>query len=633
MERYIYSNYWLGGLLGVLLLTLFSACDDSELVRRVEPAIEIQSDLLTGPSASRQVMDLHSTYPWFAEASDSWIKLQRYRGQALKPDSIVAEIEENPEWETREGWIEVRLMDQMSTRIAVKQGGRGSLITLSKKLICFTKNGGEVILEVVTDLEWNTDVQEADGFIFTKVDKNHLKVKAAKNTTGSDISKVVTLADTENTTKTELTVIQYNVDNLLSITLPEPEKDVLLPKDGRSMEIPVSLNVSYECVASDDNWIKIGKCPSFSGDIVQDITIPFEVSVNTGDEERNGYVVVKNAGATVEVSDTIYISQRAFGQIVYVKAGTVGGDGSSWERAFATVEEGIAACTDYGDMELWIAEGDYQLKTWTYLKKVNNYGGFKGTESKLKERDLSRKTTLIAAPNNVWNSVYANILEAGKCRYVDGFVFTGSNVTQGEGTIAVWNGWIFRNNIITGNTAYKNAGGYFEGAKIINCLIYDNCTTGSSSTIAALNTDLYNVTVVNNRGASGAGVGIRLSGSKQVVYNSVVWGNYSDKTSVQCYVDTQGSSTLVNTAMEGTFYNEPAKENFIVLGADNLGADGPKFVNPSSNDYRLQSTSPLIDAGNNQALDGLNLLRDIFGNKRIWGDKVDIGALEYFIKD
>lgn len=88
---------------------------------------------------------------------------------------------------------------------------------------------------------------------------------------------------------------------------------------------------------------------------------------------------MKNSGDVTDVSDTLFISQRACNQIVYVKAGA-SGDGTSWERAFGTVEEGLAACTDYGSMELWIAEGEYHLKSWTYLKKgVNTYGGFNGT--------------------------------------------------------------------------------------------------------------------------------------------------------------------------------------------------------------------------------------------------------------
>ena len=107
MRKYISPHYLLSGLLGMLALVLSVSCDDTDVVRRVDPQIEVQADLFTGPAASRQVLPLHSTYPWFAEASASWIKLQRYRGQALLPDSIVTEIDENPNMEPREGWIEM----------------------------------------------------------------------------------------------------------------------------------------------------------------------------------------------------------------------------------------------------------------------------------------------------------------------------------------------------------------------------------------------------------------------------------------------------------------------------------------------------------------------------------------------
>ena len=83
MRKYISPHYLLSGLLGMLALVLSVSCDDTDVVRRVDPQIEVQADLFTGPAASRQVLPLHSTYPWFAEASASWIKLQRYRG--LKP--------------------------------------------------------------------------------------------------------------------------------------------------------------------------------------------------------------------------------------------------------------------------------------------------------------------------------------------------------------------------------------------------------------------------------------------------------------------------------------------------------------------------------------------------------------------
>ena len=639
MRKYISPHYLLSGLLGMLALVLSVSCDDTDVVRRVDPQIEVQADLFTGPAASRQVLPLHSTYPWFAEASASWIKLQRYRGQALLPDSIVTEIDENPNMEPREGWIGIRLMDQMSTRIVVKQNGRGSLITLQKKIIYFNVNGGETILDVITDKDWTTDVQQEDGFTFTKIDKNHLKVKVAPNTTGRELKKVVTLTDTEKTIKTELTVIQTNVEKMLSISLTEADKDRLVVKAGENIDMPVSLNVGYDCVAS-ESWIKVLATPPFEGDIVQDIMIKIAIDPNTGDEERNGYIVVKNSGDVTDVSDTLFISQRACNQIVYVKAGA-SGDGTSWERAFGTVEEGLAACTDYGSMELWIAEGEYHLKSWTYLKKgVNTYGGFNGTENKLKDRDMTKKSTLVAAPANTWPSIYGNVLSAGVHCYVDGFVFTGSNVTQGEGSVAFWGGWILRNCMIRNNKSYRDAGGAFFNVTLINCLICNNTTADNGSAKATSSivnaqegTRLYNVTIVNNE-SSGSSSGLRIN--RGAVYNSVIWGNvHKIGTNHQGYLDVNKSTLFVNNAIQGGLVynggNTPSStEGCIILNASNAAADGPGFMDAGSGDYQLQSTSPLIDAGSNPAVQSA---WDIIGNKRIWGEKIDIGAFEYITKE
>lgn len=638
MKERINKNLLSGLLLGLMALVLSVSCDDTDIIRRVEPKIEVQADLLIGPSTSRQVLPLHSTYPWFAEASASWIKLQRYRGQSLKPDSIVVEMEENPEMEPREGWIEVRLMDQMSTRIVVKQNGRGSLITLSKKLIYFNVNGGETILDVITDLEWTTDIQQADGFTFTKVDKNHLKVKVSKNTTGEELKKVVTLTDADKTTKAELTVVQSNVEKMLSISLPEADKDIVIAKSGKNIDLPVSLNLGYDCVAS-DSWIKVLTTPPFEGDIVQDIMIKISVDSHTGDEERNGYVVVKNSGAKADVSDTLYISQRAFSQIVYVKAGASGGDGTSWERPFGTVEDGIAACTEYGDVELWVAEGEYQLKNYTYIKRgVNMYGGFKGTENKIKDRDLTKKSIIIAAPTNIWPSVYANSMKSGVCRYVDGFVFTGSKATQGEGALVAWDGWTFRNCVMTGNRTHRDAGGAYFNVKLINCLIYNNTTSTTSSIVNAQGSELYNVTIVNNE-SSGSSGGLRIGGANSAVYNTIVWGNvHKTGTNHQIYLDANMNAKFVNCAVQGGFSfnggNKPSStEGCITLNADNAATDGPRFVDVGATNYQLQANSPLIDVGSNAAVQSQGLLQDIISNKRIWVDKVDIGAFEFCIKD
>ena len=65
----------------------------------------------------------------------------------------------------------------------------------------------------------------------------------------------------------------------------------------------------------------------------------------------------------------------------------------------------------------------------------------------------------------------------------------------------------------------------------------------------------------------------------------------------------------------------------ILCGPGNLFGIDPLFVNPDSNDYRLQPCSPLRDAGANAAVPPF-LLTDLDGRPRILGGTVDIGAYE-----
>ena len=631
-RQYINPHYLLSSLIGLLALIGIASCDDSDIVRKVEPKLDIEEELLVAPSVSRQVVKLHSTYPWFAEASDAWIKLYRYRGQALKPDSIVMELEENPQMEQREGWIEIRLMDQMTKRISIKQNGRGSLITLSKELLYFNVNGGEATLNVVTDLDWLVDQGQTAGLTFEKIDKSHLKVKVAKNTTGKEVTQIVALTDAERSTETKLTIVQSNVEKMLSIPLTKEEKDKILMKGANTLTLPVSLNVPFECKSS-ENWVTVGEYPEFTGDIVQDINISLSVKPNNGVEERTAYVVVKNKGDKVIVSDTLCVTQRAFSRIVYVKSGVANGDGTSWERAFNRIENALAVCGDYGDMELWVAAGEYQLKDYTTFRKINIYGGFNGTETKLADRDLKNKSVLIAAPQNPWPSIYGYKIE-GTTRYIDGFVFTGSNVKKGEGTMTIYDNWIIRNCIIRNNTAHRDAGGYFANAKLINVLICNNTTLTTSSTVNASGTNIYNVTIVNNE-SGGSCAGLRLGGKNVTGANTVIWGNKHTKGgNHQGYLDTDKNAKFINCAVQGgyvfnTGHTPESTEGCIVLNADNIAADGPKFVNPTSGDYQLQVTSPLINAGSNTEVNKIGIKNDLLGAPRIWGETVDMGVFEF----
>lgn len=106
-------------------------------------------------------------------------------------------------------------------------------------------------------------------------------------------------------------------------------------------------------------------------------------------------------------------------------------------------------------------------------------------------------------------------------------------------------------------------------------------------------------------------------------------------TNHQGYLDVNKSTLFVNNAIQGGLVynggNTPSStEGCIILNASNAAADGPGFMDAGSGDYQLQSTSPLIDAGSNPAVQSA---WDIIGNKRIWGEKIDIGAFEYITKE
>src|SRR5262249_42644801 len=62
-------------------------------------------------------------------------------------------------------------------------------------------------------------------------------------------------------------------------------------------------------------------------------------------------------------------------------------------------------------------------------------------------------------------------------------------------------------------------------------------------------------------------------------------------------------------------------------GAGNI-TNAPLFLNEVSRDFRLQAGSPCIDAGNN-IYNAANGLIDLYGNPRIAGTAVDMGAYEY----
>jgi hypothetical protein len=138
-------------------------------------------------------------------------------------------------------------------------------------------------------------------------------------------------------------------------------------------------------------------------------------------------------------------------------------------------------------------------------------------------------------------------------------------------------------------------GGNVIGTQIYNNLIYNIPTNGGGTTGIEVGGNPSNTSAWNNTITKVAGYAITFSGTGNVAVNNITFGNS-------------------NNVISG-----PVTKDHNLEGVD------PKFVDPMSNNYQLQETSPAIDTGNTIAA----FSTDITGILRPQGMAWDIGSYEF----
>jgi len=187
-------------------------------------------------------------------------------------------------------------------------------------------------------------------------------------------------------------------------------------------------------------------------------------------------------------------------------------------------------------------------------------------------------------------------------------------------------------NVITNNEILGNLSAFGGGIYIIegNQTLINNTITGNSALdgggLYLRNGDNFNITnnTIAGNSAANNGGGIYLSiGNNNFSFNNIIWGNSSG-------IFTNGFNlTATHSIIQDGLYP----------GAGNLNVD-PLFINllsPGQNtggDYRLQTCSPAIEAGNNsdyQSATGINpaLDTDLDTNNRLDDVLIDMGAYEF----
>ncbi len=332
--------------------------------------------------------------------------------------------------------------------------------------------------------------------------------------------------------------------------------------------------------------------------------------------------------------------------IVYVRTTALGKqDGSSWNDATADLHNAIHAGSV---VKVFVATGNYNVGAQSFVMKNNVaiYGGFDPqnaitdlTHHRVMPNAANIQGTVLNGQNArpvIWN-VFDAATAMNNTAVLDGFTITNGAYSNGAGIRNVYASPILRNLVIMGNNGTSTGAGIHNdhaSPLIINSLISNNYLTSSSSVYGAgiYNTNvsapiIINATIADNRLGSPAisigGAGIYSNNaSAPEIYNSIIWNN--KKNSIPTWsgadIESQSATTIIKHSITQSFTTGNTADQ------NKVGED-PLFLGA---DFKLQTSSPAINTGNNSFFVGLNTnTKDLAGNERLNGANIDMGVYEY----
>ena len=172
--------------------------------------------------------------------------------------------------------------------------------------------------------------------------------------------------------------------------------------------------------------------------------------------------------------------------------------------------------------------------------------------------------------------------------------------------------------------------------KIYNCLFDNNISYhyGGAMAMATSSPLIQNVTMTNNYTIAAGGGALQFySKARPVFKNCIIWGNdwYGEHNAIsdgsQIFVwGSDCAPEFYNSILQGGYKEVHGNSGIAVYDTATMLDSDPMFVDIQNRDFRLQAGSPAINRG---SFDTAGIpSKDLSGNPRIVGDRIDIGCYE-----